>query len=113
MAETIEDLKKELDYYKKLLGIGGYNPATNGFMILIEQLRQRTDYLKEFRIKDKIGSAVKDDPVYARAMDLVDGLPKMISSVNALRMELKIDYDVDADKPKPRASSPQSIGKTD
>ena len=107
----VEQLKKEVDYYKKLLGVGEYNPTTNSFTVLIEQLKQRTDFLKEFKIKDKISSAVKDDPVYARAMDLVDTLPKMISSVNALRMELKIDYDPEAGKPKTGATSPQSIGK--
>ncbi len=109
--DTIDSLQKELGYYRKLLGVGENNPTVNSYTILVEQLRQRTEFLKEFKIKEKIGNAVKDDPVYARAMDLVDTLPKMISSVNALRMELKIDFDIDADKVKVGATSPQSIGK--
>jgi len=94
----IEELKKELAHYKKVMGVGDYDPATNGYMVLVEQLRQRNEFLKEFKIKDKIGNAVKDDPVYARAMDLIDGLPKMVSSVNNLKLELKIEFNPDEGK---------------
>lgn len=111
MLEPIEELKKELAHYKKIFGIAEYDPATSGYTVLIEQLRQRNDFLKEFKIKDKIGSIAKDDPVYVRAMELIDGLPKMISSVNNLRFELKIEYSIEDGKIKQLPISPQNIGK--
>ena len=107
----VEELKKELEYYKKKLGVGEHDPTTNGFIVLVEQLRQRNEFLKDFKIKEKIGNAVKDDPVYARAMDLIDTLPKMISSVNALKLELNVQYDPNAGKQKIGATTPQSLAK--
>ena len=111
--EEVEALKKELDYYKKLVGVGNYDPATNGYMVLVEQLRQRNEFLKGFKINEKIGNAVKDDPVYARATDLIDSLPKMISSVHSLKLELKMEYDAMEGKEKVRATTPQSLMKRD
>lgn len=108
MTDT-EALQKELDYYKKLFGIGKYNPATNGYMVLVNQLRQRNEFLDGFKINDKIGNAVKDDPVYARATDLIDSLPKMISSVNSLKLELGIEFNENDGVERPKASSPQSM----
>jgi len=111
MSDTVEQLQKKIEYYEKVFGIGSFDPATNGYMVLVEQLRQRNEFLKGFKISEKIGNAVKDDPVYARAIDLIDTLPKMISSVNGLKLELKIEYDEAEGKPKRSASSPQNIGQ--
>ena len=109
--EEVETLKKELEYYKKLTGVSEFDPATKGYMVLVKQLRQRNDFLDNFKISEKIGNAVKDDPVYARATDLIDSLPKMISSLHALKLELGIEYDENEGKEKQKAISPQSIGK--
>lgn len=109
--EDIEALKKELEYYKRLFGVGKYDPATNGYMVLVNQLKQRNQFLADFKINEKIGNAVKDDPVYARATDLIDGLPKMISSVNSLKMELKIEYDETEGRERVGATTPQSLLK--
>lgn len=111
MEETTESLKKELEYYKKIVGIGQYDPATNGYMVLVQQLRQRNEFLADFKIVEKIGNAVKDDPVYARATDLIDGLPKMISSVNSLKLELGIEYDASEGVERKGATTPQSLIK--
>lgn len=109
--EDIEALKKELDYYKKLFGIGKFDPATNGYMVLVEQLKQRNEFLNGFKISEKIGNAVKDDPVYARATDLIDSLPKMISSVNSLKLELGIEHDETEGVERKGATTPQSLAK--
>lgn len=87
------DYKAKCQEYEKRMGIGNFDPAKEGYLVLVEQLQQRNQFLKTFKLKDKIGAIVKDDPVYARAMDLIDGLPKMITSVSILRMELKMDGD--------------------
>lgn len=111
MEENIEKLKKELEYYKQLFGIGEYDPATKGYMVLVQQLRQRNEFIDSFKINEKIGNAVKDDPVYARATDLIDSLPKMISSVNSLKLELKIEYDESEGRERVGATTPQSLLK--
>ncbi len=111
--DTVESLQKELDHYKKILGIGSYNPAGQGFAVLVEQLRQRTEFIKNFKISEKIGNVAKDDPVYARATDLIDGLSQMISKINGLAMELKIEYVPDDAEQRQGATSPQSLAKRD
>lgn len=111
--EDIEALKKELEYYKKLVGTGQSDPATKGYMVLVQQLRQRNEFLDGFKISEKIGNAVKDDPVYARATDLIDSLPKMISSVNSLKLELGIEYNPEDGKERTGATTPQSLMKRD
>jgi hypothetical protein len=118
MAETdyklkCEELEKELVHYKKVLGIGKYNPAGDGFSVLVEQLRQRNEFIKNFKISEKIGNVAKDDPVYVRATELIDTLPKMISNINALSLELRIEYIADDEKEKTGATSPQSLLKRD
>lgn len=109
--EDVEALKKELEYYKKIFGIAQYDPATKGYIVLVQQLRQRNEFIDGFKIIEKIGSAVKDDPVYARATDLIDSLPKMISSVNSLKLELGVEYDASEGIERKGATTPQSLVK--
>jgi len=99
--ETIESLKKQIRELEKRMGIGEDDPAKEGYLVLVDMLRQRNKFLKEFKIDEKIGNAVKDDPVYARAIDLIDTLPKMISAVSSLRLELKIDGEQNKSTYKP------------
>jgi len=104
-----QELEREVDHYKKVLGVGVYNPAGEAFSVLVEQLRQRSEYIKNFKIVNSIGNVAKEDPVYARATDLIDTLPKMISQVNALSMELKIEYKPEDAAEKKGATSPQNL----
>jgi len=101
--------EKELEHYKKLFGVGEHNPVLNAYKVYVNQLRQRVEYLNLFSLKSKISAPAKDDPEYARAMDLIDSLPKMITSVNDLQVQLKVTYNPDEEKPKQRATSPQSL----
>ena len=89
MAE-IDDLRKAILEYEKILGIGENDPMKNAFIIYVKILNQQSDYLKDFKIKDVISKVDKDSPEYKRAMDMVDGLPKMITSVNDLKSVLKL-----------------------
>lgn len=89
--ETEEQLKSKIVEYERRMGIGEDDPAKEAYLVYVTQLRERTTYLKGFKLSEKIGSAVKDDPVYGRAIDLIDSLPKMISSVTTLRIELKME----------------------
>lgn len=86
-----QELEKKISEYERRMGIGDDDPAKDAYLVYVTQLRERTAFLKGFKLSEKIGNAVKDDPVYARAIDLIDSLPKMISSVTTLRIELKMD----------------------
>lgn len=104
------ELEKELEHYKKLFGVGEHNPVLNAYKVYVNQLRQRVEYLNLFSLKSKISAPAKDDPEYARAMDLIDSLPKMITSVNDLQVQLKVTYNPEDEKPKQLPITPQSIG---
>ena len=107
--DTTESLQKELDHYKRLFGIG--DDAVESYMVLIKIFRQQREYLRDFKIKDLISSDDKGKIIeYKNAKDLWENLPDMISKLNRLRSELKIEFDENEGKPKSRAISPQSIG---
>lgn len=90
MGETLESLLDKINEYEKILGIGENDPTKNAFIIFVKILNQQSDYLKEFKIKDKIDGKKSESVEYDRAMQMVDGLPKMITSVNDLRSLLKL-----------------------
>lgn len=87
------DYKIRCEHYEKILGIGKYDPVKTAFLIYIKMLNQQIDFLNDFQIKNHIGDTDKDSPKYKRAMEMVDGLPKMITSVNDLRSTLKLTSD--------------------
>lgn len=90
--ETIESLKNKLQEYEKRMGIGEFDPAKEGYLVLIEILRQQNDFLKDFKLKSKITSEEKADVVtYKNAKDLWENLPDMIKKVSILRVELKME----------------------
>ena len=101
--------EKKIEHYEKILGVGEHNPVFNAYKVYVSQLRQRVEYLNLFTLKSKISAPAKDDPEYARAMDLIESLPKMITSVNDLQVQLKITYNPEEAKPKQLPTSPQSL----
>lgn len=89
--ETVEQLKAKILEYEKRMGIGENDPAKDGYLVLVKLLRQQTAFLDGFNINEKIGSLAKEDAVYPRAKEMWEELPKMISSVSNLRLELKME----------------------
>lgn len=84
------DYKKKCEHYEKLLGIGEYDPVKSAFVVLVKMLNQQSAFLNGFEIKSHIADSDKESPKYKRAMDMIDGLPKMITAVNDLRATLKL-----------------------
>lgn len=84
------DYKKKCEHYEKLLGVGEYDPVKSAFIVLVKMLNQQSSFLNEFNIKAHITENDKESPKYKRAMDMIDGLPKMITAVNDLRATLKL-----------------------
>ena len=102
MAKSIEE---ELAYYKKLFGIGDI--ATRAYVAVVKVLEQQVDFLQSFNVKDSITKAAKDDPVYARAIEMWEELPDMVLKMKKLKDELGIEYVENEEKPLP--ISPQRI----
>jgi len=92
MSETVDELKKRVKELEFRLGIGQNDPAKDGYVILVEILRQQNTYLKNFKISNTITSDDSAKKVeYKNAKDLWEGLTSMIKNVAALRIELKMD----------------------
>jgi hypothetical protein len=91
MGEDI-DYKKKCEEYERRMGIGQYDLAKEGYLVLVNILRQQNEFLGEFKLKSKISSEEKTDAVmYKNAKDLWEGLPKMIESVGNLKIALKME----------------------
>lgn len=87
-----QELENKIAEYEKRMGIGENDPAKDGYLVLVALLRQQNEYLKDFKLKTKIVSddtAVKIE--YKNAKDLWEYLPKMIESVNVLKISLKME----------------------
>lgn len=88
----VDKLKATILEYEKRMGIGSSDPAKEGYFVLVDILGQQIEYLKTFKIKDKILATDKDKAgEYKNAKDLWEGLRNMIQSVNSLKTELKIE----------------------
>jgi len=87
------DYKKRCEAYEKMLGVGDYDPVKSAFVVYVKMMNQQVDFLNDFNIKSNITESDKDSPKYKRAMEMVDGLPKMITAVNDLRSTLKLTKD--------------------
>ena len=92
MADTVEELQKKVAEYEKRMGIGEFDPAKDGYIVLIEILRQQNTYLGKFKIESFISSDDKGNiAAYKNAKDLWENLPDMIKKVNTLKVELKME----------------------
>lgn len=86
------DYKAKCEEYEKRMGIGQFDPAKDGYIVLIEILRQQNAYLGKFKIESFISSDDKGNiAAYKNAKDLWENLPDMIKKVNTLKMELKME----------------------
>lgn len=108
------DYKKRCEQYEKMFGIGEYDPVKDAYIVYIRMLNQQVEFLSEFSIKGSITETDKDSPKYKRAMEMVDGLPKMIAAVDDLKSRLKLTKD-DLQKIQPekpifsKITTPESI----
>jgi hypothetical protein len=102
----------ELELLKEKLSLFENDAAKGGFYTLNRIVNQQIEFLNEFKIKSKISSDDKADMVeYKNAKELWENLPKMISSLNQLRIEMRIDGEEENNISKIVPISPQSISK--
>jgi len=84
--------KLKCEEYEKRMGIGQNDPAKDGYLVMVEILRQQNEYLGKFQIEHFISSDDKGKmAAYKNAKDLWENLPSMIKGVSTLRLELKMD----------------------
>lgn len=112
MADTIESLNKELEHYRRLFSTKESNLAIKGYLSFVKFVTQQVDYMENFELKSHIDGKKADTVLYDRSVSIGESLPDMISKLNRLKMELKIDFDPEYDKPKVGATSPQTIGRS-
>lgn len=103
--------KKELDHYRRILSLGEHDVAIKGYMAYVNIVKQQVDHISDFQIKSNIDGKKTETVLYDRTVAMWEKLPDMISRMNSLRNELKIDFDPEGDKPKTGAISPQSIAR--
>lgn len=109
MSETVESLKKELDFYKKKLSLAEFDISVDGYVAFVEIVRQQVEHVKGFQIKNNIGGKKSEDATYERTEALWKNLPTMLTSVKSLKLELGIEYNPEEGKPKPKKTSPESL----
>jgi uncharacterized protein (DUF4213/DUF364 family) len=103
--------EKELEHYRKLFSLAEHDVAVSGYVAYVNIVRQQVEHINDFKIKDNIERKKTETVLYDRTVAMWEKLPDMISRMNSLKNELKIDFDPEGDKPKAGAISPQSIAK--
>ncbi len=102
MAE-IDELKKQLLFYKS-------DPEKRGYFALVRIVNQQIDYLNDFVVKSYVGGKASEDATFSRTKDMWENLPKMISALSDLKIQLRINKsDEEEDKKVIRITSPESI----
>lgn len=102
MAESIEELKKKLEYYEK-------DPEKRAYFSLVRIVNQQVDYLNDFNIKSNIGGKASEDATFARTQGIWEKLPSMITSLNDLKAILKIRKQDEEDELKRQRTTPESV----
>lgn len=105
----MDEFKKKCEQYEKMLGLGQHNPAIEAYKVLVKLMRDQTDYLNNMVLKDLVTAEDGAKKIeYQNAKGLWEGLPKMVTSLEGLKMELKISEPKEQQKIE-RPVSPQSI----
>ena len=107
----MDDFKQKCEAYEKMLGLGQHNPAIEAYKVLVKLMRDQTDYLNNMVLKELVTAEDGAKKIeYQNAKGVWAGLPKMVTSLEGLRMELKISEPKEQQKIE-RPVSPQSIAK--
>lgn len=107
----VDQEKKELDHYRKKFAVADHDVAIAGYLAYVNIVRQQVDHVKDFNIKSNIEGKKSENAMYERTEAIWKNLPDMISSMNRLRQELKIEFDPEEGKPRVGATTPQSFVK--
>lgn len=105
----MDDFKQKCEAYEKMLGLGQHNPAIEAYKVLVKLMRDQTDYLNNMVLKELVTAEDGAKKIeYQNAKGLWEGLPKMVTALEGLKVELKISEPKEQ-KEIERPISPQSI----
>lgn len=104
--------RKELEHYRKLFSTAEHDVAIDGYISYVKLVRQQIEYLKDFNIRNNIDGKKTETVLYDRSISLWESMPEMITKMNRLKVELKIDFDPEAGKPKLQATRPELLAQT-
>lgn len=104
--------RKELNHYRKLFSIGEHDVAISGYKSYVKLVQQQIEYLSDFNLKSNIDGKKAETVIYDRSIALWESLPDMISKMNKLRVELKIEFDPEEGKLKQQATRPELMAIT-
>lgn len=107
MAETVEELKKQLDQEKKKVSVleqklrlYEFPGEARGYYAMQRIVNLQSDFLNRFDLEKEIKTFSKDDKVYDRASDLWEKLPGNLSKLNSLKSELNLTGNEEKDTQK-------------
>lgn len=95
--ESIDSLKKQISVLEQRLALYEKDAIKRGFYALNKIVNQQVDILNDFKIKEKMSTSSKEDPTYDRVEAIWLKLSPMLTSLNALKIELKISGKDDDD----------------
>jgi len=91
MPDEVSELKKQIAALEQRLALFENDPSKRGYYSLVRIVNQQIDYLNAFVIKNNVGGKASEDATFARTKDMWENLPKMISSLSDLRIQLRIE----------------------
>lgn len=106
-----EQDRKELEHYRRLFSTSDHDAAIDGYISYVRLVRQQIDYLKNFNISSHIDGKKTETVLYDRSIALWESMPEMISKMQKLKIELKIDFDPTEGKPKQQALRPELLAQ--
>ena len=90
LEAVIKSHKEDIGALKNRVGQYEKDPEKRAYFSLVRIVNMQVDYLNEFDIKANIGGKASEDAKFARTQGIWENLPKMISSLNELKIVLKI-----------------------
>lgn len=111
-AMTEKEYQKQIDVLEQKLALYEKDAGKRGYFALNKIINQQIDHLNSFDLKKEIGTNAKEDATFNRTRDIWEALPKMLSSLNSLKGELKIGKEDEEEERKVIPLSPQAIAKS-
>lgn len=83
MSESIEELQRELDFYRN-------DPEKRGYFALRRIVNAQIDFLNSFNVKTNVSGKKSEDASFERTQGMWEKLPKMIADLADLKNQLRV-----------------------
>lgn len=107
--ETIESLKKQVAKLEKEVRWFRVDSSKRSFFALNRIINQQVDVLNDFDIKTNVTGKKSENAEFERTQSIWKELPKLITELNSLRSEMKIDGEDVTDEEVLLPISPEMI----